>query len=149
MRISPCSASSDHGALIIERPLPPLTQTDDGNTHSAAASARGSSVAPSSHVTLHQVYGYIPSGFKLDQLQGKYATANAVAQARAALGPAWKRGSIGFDAPAHPEVGREVAWNAGYLRQALTKYVGLSSCGIAIFMQCAPDPYRMTPHIRD
>jgi hypothetical protein len=119
MSVSPCSDSSDHGALIIERPVPPSTQTDSDDT-TTAASARASS--SSSTATMHHVYGYVPAGFTLEQLQGKYGTASAVAQARAALGPAWKRGSIGFDAPAHPEVGREVAWNAGYLRQALTKY---------------------------
>jgi hypothetical protein len=111
-KISACDSSSDHGALIIERPVPSATYT----TSQAAASADGSSTA-----TLHQAYGYIPSGFTLAQLQQKYDTAGVV-KARAALGPLWKSGTIGFDAPAHPEVGREVSWNAGYLRQALTRY---------------------------
>ena len=59
-------------------------------------------------------------GFFVDKLIEKYSTAEAVAAARAELGPAWKRNTVGFETSAKPAVGREVRWNGGYVRQALT-----------------------------
>ena len=95
------SGASDNGAMILER--------------SVLLPAGGS-------ITLHSVYGYAPSGFFVDKLIEKYGTAEAVNAARAGLGPAWMAATVGFNASGKPAVGREVRWNGGYVRQALTKY---------------------------
>jgi hypothetical protein len=112
-KVSPCASSSDHGAMIIERPV---------SLSHVGALGDAKSAAESMPVELHQAYGYVPSSFSLGQLQRKYGHAEAVTRAREAQGTAWKSGTIGFAVPSQPAIGREVAWNAGYLRQALTRY---------------------------
>lgn len=74
------------------------------------------------NLTVIGAYGYAPSGFFVDELIEKYGSAVAVQAARSSLGPMWKQNTVGFDAVKMASVGREVRWNGGYLRQALTHY---------------------------
>ena len=100
LKVTPCDGGADSGALIVERPV---------------------TVAAGGTVTLRQLYGYVPSTYTVEQLVAKY-DAVQIAKAREQLGKRWNESTTAFDAPAHPQIGREVKWHAGYLRQALTFY---------------------------
>lgn len=96
-----CGPASDNGAIVLERRV---------------------LLPAGGNLTLHSGYGYAPSGFFVDKLIEKYGTAAAVQRARAVLGLQWMQNTIGFSVPKNASVEREVRWNAGYLRQALTFY---------------------------
>jgi hypothetical protein len=75
-------------------------------------------LAPNEKRTLSFLYGYLPEGFTLESLVAKYtakpATQLAVSSAK------WRANTPRFRVDGEPWVEREIAWNAGYLRSALT-----------------------------
>ena len=75
-------------------------------------------LAPNQSRTLSFLYGYLPEGFTLESLVAKYrikpATLLAASSAR------WRANMPMFRVDGEPWVEREIAWNAGYLRSAVT-----------------------------
>jgi hypothetical protein len=75
-------------------------------------------LAPNQSRTLSFLFGYLPAGFTLESLVAKYrakpATLLATSSAR------WRANMPRFRVDGEPWVEREIAWNAGYLRSALT-----------------------------
>jgi hypothetical protein len=68
--------------------------------------------------TLSFLYGYLPEGFKLDELVARYKSKPAEVLARSSA--EWKRKGMRFDVAAEPWVKREATWNHYSLRSSLT-----------------------------
>jgi hypothetical protein len=64
------------------------------------------------------LYGYLPEGFKVDELVRKYS-ADPVGELER-TSTAWKTDGIHFSVPAEPWVEREVRWHNYYVRSGIT-----------------------------
>ncbi|MGA2633799.1 MAG: hypothetical protein ABSF16_06150 [Terracidiphilus sp.] len=73
---------------------------------------------PGESRTLYFLYGYLPSGFKIDDLVKKYSVDPAGLLARSSA--SWKTEGLRFSVPSEPWVEREISWHNYYLRSALT-----------------------------
>jgi len=75
-------------------------------------------LAPNEKRTLSFLYGYLPQGFKLDELIARYQTSTASVLKQSSV--EWKRHGMRFDVPAEPWIKREATWNHYYLRSSQT-----------------------------
>ena len=91
------SATSETSALMLERNL---------------------KLEPQHSRTLCFMYGYLPEGFKIDELVKKYSTNPTGELVRSSA--AWKKDGLRFSVPAEPWVDRETRWSYYYLRSGLT-----------------------------
>ena len=90
----------------------------DSGAHTGFLLERRLEMAPKEKRTLSFLYGYLPEGFKLDELIARYqkSTASVLQQSSAE----WKRRGMRFDVPAEPWIKREATWNHYYLRSSQT-----------------------------
>ncbi len=100
-----------------------LARPLDGNLgstgpHTALLLERNLPLQPGEQRTLYFLYGYLPAGFELDALIGRYQP--GAAQTLAASCAEWKRHGLQFAVAAEPWIARETAWNHYYLRSSLT-----------------------------
>ena len=79
---------------------------------------RSFELAPNEKRTLSFLYGYLPEGFKLDELIARYQTSPASVLEQSSV--EWKRHGMRFDVPAEPWIKREATWNHYYLRSSQT-----------------------------
>ncbi|SEB50088.1 GH36-type glycosyl hydrolase domain-containing protein [Terriglobus roseus] len=96
----------------------PLSSTIDSTGEPAFLLERALDLAPHESQTLTFLYGYLPEGFTLDSLITKYSAQPA--SHLAASSEKWKANTPVFRVEGYPWIEREIAWNAGYLRSALT-----------------------------
>ena len=75
-------------------------------------------LAPNESRTLSFLYGYLPAGFSLESLLAKYSAKPATLLA--ASSARWRESTPTFRVDGEPWIEREIAWNAGYLRSAVT-----------------------------
>ena len=68
--------------------------------------------------TLFFLYGYLPEGFKAEELIKKYSVDPAGAVARSCA--EWKKEGMRFSVPSDPWVEREITWHNYYLRSSMT-----------------------------
>ncbi len=73
---------------------------------------------PGKSKTLYFLYGYLPEGFRADELAKKYAADPAGILARTAA--QWKKEGLHFSVPSEPWVEREISWHNYYLRSSMT-----------------------------
>ena len=73
---------------------------------------------PGKSRTFYFIYGYLPEGFKADELVKKYAADPAEILARSAA--QWKQEGLRFSVPSEPWVEREISWHNYYLRSSMT-----------------------------
>jgi hypothetical protein len=94
--------------------------------HPAGAAAllleRSLDLAPGESRTLTFLYGYLPDGFTLESLVAKYSNTGGSSPSKllADSSTRWRDTSISFRVDSMPWIEREIAWNAGYIRSALT-----------------------------
>jgi hypothetical protein len=85
---------------------------------SALLLERSFELKPGESRTLTFLYGYLPSGFDLDSLEGKYR--NSAQSALKDSSAQWKAKGLRFSTETEPWVEREVTWNHYCLRSGLT-----------------------------
>ncbi|MGB6830679.1 MAG: hypothetical protein WBE41_21710 [Terracidiphilus sp.] len=68
--------------------------------------------------TLCFLYGYVPEGFRIDELVRKYSADPAGELRRTSA--LWKADGLRFSVPAEPWVEREICWHNYYLRSGFT-----------------------------
>ena len=90
----------------------------DSGAHTGFLLERRLEMAPNEKRTLSFLYGYLPEGFKLDELIARYQTSTASVLQQSSI--EWKRRGMRFDVPAEPWIKREATWNHYYLRSSQT-----------------------------
>jgi len=110
------------GAGGVENPTGLATPLGNDLSTTGPASAflleRRFHLEPGQSKTLYFLYGYLPEGFKADELVKKYAADPAGILARSAAH--WKQEGLRFSVPSEPWVEREISWHNYYLRSSLT-----------------------------
>ena len=100
----------------LENQLNHWVQTD--GLHTGLLLERTVQLAPGERKTLSFLFGYLPEGFNLDALVGKYRQ-SAPSNLRESS-ELWKKSGMRFDVTAEPWVKRESTWNHYYLRSSQT-----------------------------
>lgn len=85
---------------------------------SALLLERRLTLSPGKSHTMHFLYGYLPEGFRLEQLVEKYS--NNITAHWSRSSSHWKADGLHFSTPSEPWVEREAAWSSYYLRSGLT-----------------------------
>lgn len=98
--------------------LSPLASSTNANGEPAFLLERALDLDPQQSRTLTFLYGYLPEGFTISALVGKYSEDPSTLLARSSK--KWQGNSLSFSVDSQPWVEREIAWNGGYLRSALT-----------------------------
>jgi hypothetical protein len=86
--------------------------------HTALLLERTLDLAPGEKRTLSFLYGYLPEGFKLDDLIAKYKSTPTEVLPRSSA--EWKSKGMRLDVASEPWVKREAEWNHYLLRSSLT-----------------------------
>lgn len=73
---------------------------------------------PGESRTMFFLYGYLPAGFELDRLIGKYELETSSAWRRSSS--QWKQNALVFRTESEPWVERETTWSSYYLRSGFT-----------------------------
>lgn len=106
----------------VEKPSGLSKPLDNDLTSTGPASAflveRKLRLEPGQSKTLFFLYGYLPNGFKVEQLIRKYAADPGDILGHSCA--AWKQQGLRFSVPSEPWVEREVSWHNYYLRSAMT-----------------------------
>ncbi len=106
----------------IEHPLGAHSPLDNnlhpGSPETAFFLERRLDLAPGESKVLYFLYGYLPEGASLTALVAKYSASPATLLG--ASSQKWRSTSLTFRVDSEPWVAREVAWNSGYIRSALT-----------------------------
>jgi len=115
-------AAAFFGSGGIENPTGLATPLGSDLSATGPASAflfeRKLHLEPGKSKTLYFLYGYLPEGFKADELVKKYAADPAGTLARTAT--QWKKEGMRFSVPSEPWVEREISWHNYYLRSSMT-----------------------------
>jgi hypothetical protein len=90
----------------------------DSKTHTGLLIERTLHLAPKQAQTIRFLYGYLPKGFTLEALVGKYEASAGLVLRKSS--DEWKRRGMRFDVPAEPWIRRESAWNHYYVRSSQT-----------------------------
>ena len=72
--------------------------------------------------TFYIISGYIPNGFTLNKLIAKYNDDTVLANLLENSAKLWYNDAIKFNTANYPEITREVLWDYGYTRSALSYY---------------------------
>ena len=86
--------------------------------HTVLLLERTLDLAPGEKRTLSFLYGYLPEGFKLEELIARYKVKPAEILPRSSA--EWKQKGLRFDVAAEPWVKREAEWNHYSLRSSMT-----------------------------
>lgn len=100
----------------------PLKNSLHPTAEAALLLERALDLAPNESRALTFLYGYLPEGFSLESLLAKYH-AHRSAQPSSLLADSsakWRANTLSFRVESAPWVEREIAWNSGYIRSALT-----------------------------
>jgi hypothetical protein len=89
-----------------------------GSGHDGLLIERSLHLKPKESQTVSFLYGYLPKGFTLDALVGKYERSHG--SALRVSSEEWKRRGMRFDVPAEPWIKRESTWNHYYVRSSQT-----------------------------
>lgn len=92
-----------------------LTSKGSGSAHLLEQAL---TLKPGESKTIAFLYGYLPEGFKLDELIARYSGDPMASFAKSCAG--WKSGGVRLTTPAEPWVEREVSWHNYYLRGAMS-----------------------------
>jgi len=115
-------ASSFFGNGGMDNPSGISTKLNNNVTATGKSSAmlleRHLRLGPRQSSTLCFLYGYVPEGFKIDDLVKKYSADPAGELARSSA--SWRADGLRFSVPAEPWVEREIRWHNYYLRSGIT-----------------------------
>eukprot|EP01084_Bolivina_argentea_P113351 202032_1 len=73
-------------------------------------------------ITFYIMSGYIPHGFKLNELIQKYNDENGLNDLKRKTAQNWYNDAIKFNTTKYPEISREILWDYGYTRTSLSFY---------------------------
>ena len=100
----------------LKQPL--AEKLDGGSTHAGLLIEHTLHLRAGESRTLSFLYGYLPKGFSLDALIGKYE--RSVDSLLRSSSEEWMRSGMRFDVPAEPWIRREATWNHYYVRSSQT-----------------------------
>jgi cellobiose phosphorylase len=115
-------AASFFGNGGINHPSGLLDRLENGLSSTGPSSAhlleRNLHLQPKESRTICFLYGYLPEGFKVEELVKKYSVNPAETLPRSCA--AWKGEGLRFSVPSEPWVDREISWHNYYLRSSMT-----------------------------